>query len=155
MLNHTHFLTKRSLKKGQSAFEITAITAIMLFVFIIFIGIVGNNAISAKRQQDTQILEEVAATVSDEIRLASISEEGYVRSFEVADTVFGINYTVTFLSDPLQANHSEVIVKSANSSTNIEAVEIMPVDIKGSLVKGTNTITKKNGRVCINLNPCI
>jgi hypothetical protein len=141
-------------RKSQSAFELTMITGAMLLVFTVFFIIVAEQSISAKKGQDFQLMQDMAKVIAEEITTASSAQNGYVRTFEVPDTLNGINFTVSLLSDPSSSNHSEVVVMAANYSYDVEAIETLPKNITGQLAKGTNTVMKVNNIVCVNVPSC-
>ena len=119
-------------------------------IFIVLINISG----SAKKEQDRRLLSNMAQIIGEEIRLAASMEEGYRREFEIPDTLSEINFSVALLLDPLEANHSEVVLRAVNYSYEIEVVETLPENINGQIYKGKNIICKRDSNVTVNTEKC-
>src|SRR3989338_5851338 len=131
--------------KGQSAIEITIITSMMLLIFSVMLVILLNKAGQAQMDQDRQSLEQANKAIADELLMAAFSEEGYVRLFEIPELINGINFTISLLSKATAQNYTEIALKSINHTFSFEGVEIVPVFVNGTLVKGQNRIVKKQG----------
>ena len=86
--------------------------------------------------------------------MASSSEDGYTRTFEVPVSIDGINFTAELHYDNDIKNHSEVIIKSVNNPIEVEIVDMVQKDVVGTIVQGSNTIQKRDNVVCLNTAAC-
>lgn len=128
-------------KKSQSAIEFVMVTGIVLFSFVVFFIVIGENMSDKIKERQNNNLKEIALTVKNEIDLAFYSDEGYIREFEV----------------PLDINGQEYEIEIINQMVSIKTTDekyglAIPVqNISGQINKGDNIIKKQNGRVVLNV----
>lgn len=91
-----------------------------------------------RMQKENEAVKDVALKLQRELLIAATVEDGYVRKFQIPDTLDRIEYSLT-------AQNSTMIVQSKNSLY----IVAIPAAI-GNVTKGTNTINKTNGIIYIN-----
>ena len=83
-------------------------------------------------------MQNVALNIKDEINLASASSDGYFREFKIPDNILGKDYEVTINNNYVYA------------STNKGGFSYKVLEAEGQIKKGSNNITKQNGKVYLN-----
>jgi len=78
--------------------------------------------------------------VKEEVDFATESSEGYARNFSLPQTIYGENYIVN-------VNESVVSVKTSDGDHQIS---FALSNVSGVIMKGQNSIAKKNGEVILN-----
>lgn len=89
-------------------------------------------------QKESEAVKDLAFKLQKELLVAATVEDGYVRAFEIPDTLDGINYTLTTIN-------STITVESKNSLFIVS----IPNSV-GNVSKDTNVINKTGGVVYIN-----
>ena len=130
------------MKKSQTAIEFVLLIGFVLFAFTIFFVIINYNTEDKQNQKRQVAIESVAETVKDEIDLAYNSEDGYIREFNLPETLNGLEYDL---------NISEDIVDVYTINSN-NRVSVVIKEISGDIIKGDNIIRKINGWVKLNTN---
>lgn len=91
-----------------------------------------------RKQKENEVVKDVALKLQKELLIASVVEDGYVRIFQIPDTVDRINYSLTTLN-------STITVQSENSLYIVSIPRAV-----GNVTKGTNEINKTGGVIYIN-----
>lgn len=89
-------------------------------------------------QKESEAVKDIAFKLQKEVLVAATVEDGYVRIFEIPDTLDGINYTLTTINSTItvESKNSLFIVSIPNSA--------------GNASKGSNVINKTGGVIYIN-----
>lgn len=139
------------MKKAQASVEIVLLIAFMFLTFNIFLLAITQRIVDVQNQKDRQLIEDMSSVIGGEITLAAGVEDGYSRTFQIPQTLKGINYSVELVSSStMKANHGELVLKYVDFTKSYETVKILPKNVEGFIYKGKNNITKKNGTVCLN-----
>ena len=125
-------------RKAQVSLEFMFVTIILLFLTILFVIAAANKTNDFQREKNVYLLKDVAGSVRNEIQVAYAMDSGYTRSFDIPDTLEGLNYSIE-----VQGNY-------VSAALDNEIIEIAIQPVNGSLKKGTNLIRKVNGVVFIN-----
>ena len=127
--------------KGQSAVEFFILVGAVFFFFITFAFIIQiNNADKIGETRNT-VAREIAFTIQDEINLASLSGEGYSRSFTLPSSLAGLDYNASIVGE-------SVFVRTDNGRHALS----LPVPlIVGDLNIGENQIKSFGGNICLNV----
>src|SRR3989338_8162000 len=116
--------------------------------FLIFIGVtvvlvfgIGRQQLSRmselQSERESEMVYDMALKLQEEIRIASLVEEGYSRNFSIPSRLSELDYEVDISGKFLtvKSNRSFYTVKVPN--------------ITGEIIKGYNIITKSGGVVYI------
>lgn len=126
------------MRSAQISLEFMYAIVMLLFVTTVIFVVVGNKLSDFKNERDLFLLKDVAATVKNEIDVAHAMAPGYVRNFELAETLEGENYSISLGNGFVTAALSEKEFSLAVQSVN------------GSVLKGSNIIRKVDGDVILN-----
>jgi hypothetical protein len=126
------------MKKGQVALEFVVLIGIALFVFLSLITIMSYHTQQLRDRKESEMVEDVAETLQNEISSASNVKDGYTRQFKLPSDLEGKPYTIT-------KDGNKVFVTTAKYT----AFAIVP-NYTGIIQLGTNTINKRGGIVYIN-----
>lgn len=139
------------MRKAQSSIEIVLLISFMALVSAVFLLAINERMTWIQKQKDIKLIEDMGSVIGDEITLALGVEDGYSRTFEIPQTLRGINYSVEiWSSSDMKTNHSELVLQYVNFTKRHETVRILPKRVNGIIYKGKNNITKENGTVCLN-----
>ena len=128
-------------KKSQTSIEFIILVAALLFFFTIFFIAIQINISDKMKETKDIVVKEIAKTVQDEINLASQSDDGYYREFEIPNEIQGDDYNITIIEDL-------VYLKTADEK---HAIALPVKKINGQIAKDKNIIKKINGEVQLNL----
>ncbi|MBI2647561.1 hypothetical protein HYW99_03720 [Candidatus Woesearchaeota archaeon] len=117
--------------------------------FFMFIGLVFIIAIAfeiasidqlkhLRLQKESDAIKDVALKLQMELLIAATVEDGYVRIFELPESVENVNYSI-------MTQNSSIIITSKNSFY----IVAVPYS-SGNISKGTNLINKTGGVIYIN-----
>lgn len=132
MLNNT---------KAQFAIEFISLMAFMFLIFIAFTAVITSKIIEAKENERQGIAEDIATLVKNEIDLAKSATDGYSRTFNLPSKIEGISYTIEII------DNRELVVNYIDK----EYVLFLQENIIGDVNTGSNTISRINGVVNINI----
>ncbi len=142
------------MKKAQSSIEVALLIGFMFLTFNIFLLVIAQRMVDVQNQKDQVLIEDMSSVIEGEIDLAAGVEDGYSRTFEIPQTLKGINYSVTLInSTTMGTNYSELVLKYINFTKTHETVKKLPKNVDGTICKGKNNIVKENGIVLFN-NVC-
>jgi len=119
-------------KKAQSAIEFVSLATFMFIVMVVVFAVVGSKLSEAREQANQQIAEDIASLVYREIEIALSVNCGYARTFEVPQTVNGVDYNIEVV------DNRELLV----NYLGYEYVKFIPTTIAGGfeVAKGLNKI---------------
>ncbi len=136
-------------KKAQSAVEFAALITLMFLIFTVFFFAVSTKLIDIQRDNDVASLEDFGTFLQNELRLASIAEEGYYSEFNIPNSLSGRDYNISIITYE-DIGHTDLVIEYVNYSIDYEYV--IPIgDVIGSIDKSKNTTVKvlKQGNVVI------
>jgi hypothetical protein len=124
-------------RKAQVAVEFLMLIVMLFSIFMVYTIGTRNKMDEIRDQKEYALLADVARMAQNEILTASRVEDGYYRTFELPETLEGVDYTISIVGMMIQA-----------STENHEYILAIPA-VNGSIKKGDNVITKENGIVKI------
>jgi len=126
--------------KSQSAMEFIMLASFMLLVILGFFAVTSSRLLEAKEEGNRKIAEDIADFAYKEIETAKSVNNGYTRTFEMPQAVNGINYSISIIDS------RELAVDYLGN----EHIKFLPLNVTGSLVRGSNKISKSDGVVRLN-----
>jgi len=124
------------MRKAQTATEFVVLISFMILIFFVFFTVIQQKVVTAVHAQDVQYLKEANNIVLSEIQLARQVHADYQRNFSIS-TLSDKPFTVQ-LTDPFEIT---------TRFNDIEYVNFLSTPVNGTIVVGTNTIYKLDGRV--------
>lgn len=125
-------------RRAQLSLEFTFIIVILLFLTVGFFFASSDMLSGFKKDKDVFLLKDTTAMVRNEVQIAHAMDSGYIRVFELPETLEGENYTISIQNGFISAALGEHIVE----------VAVQPVN--GTLIKGANTLRKVESNVLLN-----
>jgi uncharacterized protein (UPF0333 family) len=126
-------------KRGQSTIEFTVLFSFMILMFSVFFVLIGQKLVELRTERSYEILKELKNIVENEVELARIAEDGYMRSFRLPFTVDNINYNISIV------NNTELVITIGDKETFAH----LPENVSGNIDRGTNNITKNDEMIMI------
>ncbi|MBA3063918.1 hypothetical protein FP803_00600 [Candidatus Woesearchaeota archaeon] len=140
------------MKKAQSSIEVALLIGFMFLTFNIFLLVIAERMVDVQNQKDRQLIDDMGSVIEGEIELAAGVEDGYSRTFEIPQTLKGIDYSVKLISSTtMGTNYSELVLKYINFTKTHETVKKLPKNVDGIIDKGENNISKNAGIICLNI----
>ncbi len=140
------------MKKAQSSIEVALLIGFMFLTFNIFLLVIAERMVDVQNQKDRQLIEDMSSVIEGEIDIATGVEDGYSRTFEIPQTLKGIDYSVTLISSTtMKTNYSKLVLKYVDFTKTYETVKLLPKNVDGFIDKGENNILKKDGIICLNV----
>ena len=130
------------IKKGQIATEFILFSGIALIAAIIFVAVSLNQAKTLYETKEFLLVEDIALKIQHEISIASNTEDGYSRDFELPENINGKYYNIS------NVNNTLTVWTNATPYATTYTTRIL--DINGYFEKGSNTIRKANGVIYVN-----
>ncbi|MBI2128795.1 hypothetical protein HYU07_01005 [Candidatus Woesearchaeota archaeon] len=124
--------------KAQVSVEFIVFVGIGFIMLLIFLASSIEKMKEFNTEKEFILLKDVAYKVQNEIVLASIVNDGYMRTFDIPERLETSDYNISITGRTLIAQ-----------SDNYDYVLQLP-DANGTLAKGNNTIKKTGGIVQIN-----
>ncbi|MBI3035209.1 hypothetical protein HYY71_02705 [Candidatus Woesearchaeota archaeon] len=125
--------------RAQSAIEFIVLASFMTLVILGLFAVTGSRALEAKEEGNRKTAEDIADFAYREIEIAKSVNDGYTRVFNMPQTVNGVNYSIALL------DNRELIVNYLGN----EHILFVPANVSGSIGKGINIISKKEGIIFI------
>lgn len=135
-----HAKIEEFFRKSQSAIEFVSLASFMLLVVLGFLAVTSSNMLQAKEEGNRKTAEDIADFAYREIDIAKSVNDGYIRVFNMPQTVNGVSYTITM------TDNRELAV----NYLDYEFVRFLPSNVTGNISKGTNKVWKLQGIVYIN-----
>jgi hypothetical protein len=126
--------------KSQSAIEFVMLSSFMLLVILGFFSLASSRMAEARTEGSRKIAQDIAEFAYREIETAKSVNDGYSRIFEMPQGINGVNYSISLIDS------RELVVSYLDG----EYVKFLPVNVTGSILKGSNRIAKANGVVFLN-----
>jgi len=140
------------MKKAQSSVEVALLIGVMFLAFNVFLLAIAQKMVDVQDQKDQALIGDMSSVIESEIVLAAGVEDGYSRTFEIPQTLKGINYSVKLInSTVMKTNYSELVLKYVDFTKTYETVKKLPKNVDGVINKGKNKIVKKAGIICLNV----
>ena len=140
------------MKKAQSSIEVALLIGFMFLTFNIFLLVIAHRMVDVQNQKDSQLIDDLGSVIEGEIELAAGVEDGYSRTFEIPQTLKGINYSVRLInSSTMKTNYSELVLEYVDFTKTYETVKKLPKNVNGIVYKGKNNISKNVGIICLNV----
>ncbi len=130
-------MDKRNVK-AQSSIEFMIFVGIVIFIFIIILGIVSQRLIDIMDNRDELLSNGLLISIQKEINIASKVQDGYTRNFEIPSTLGNRSFEIVH-----QGNEISVVYSNKDYETKIPSFE-------GNLTLGSNFIRKQGGVVYVN-----
>ena len=124
--------------KAQGSVEFIILFGFVLLFFVIFAATILEQNDNRNSERQILLLQNVALNVQDEINIAAEASNGYYRTFNVPDNVFGKDYEINITEGQVW-----VALEDAKFAYRI-------FNITGEIKKGDNLIKKENGKVYLN-----
>jgi hypothetical protein len=130
----------KSNQKSQVTFEFLMLIGIVFLFFGITSYAIIDLAETIRYRAESEMLKDLGLRLKQEINLASNSQEGYSRTFEIPDKINGEDYNISI-------EGSFLILRTKNRAyyTRIE-------NFTGFFNKTSNRIKKENGLVYLNVD---
>ena len=124
--------------KAQMSAEFFVFVGLAVLIAIAFEIISLGQLNDLRLQKENEAVRDLALKLQQELLVASTVEDGYVRTFQIPDSIEIINYS-------LSTQNSTITVKSKNSLYIASLPKVV-----GNVSKGANTINKTGGVIYIN-----
>ncbi|MBN2881104.1 hypothetical protein JXM83_03550 [Candidatus Woesearchaeota archaeon] len=123
--------------KAQITIEFVSVISFALLISVAFSGVIYHNINVKSDEESYNELEKIAQIIQNEIKTASESHEGYVRTFELPQTSLNENYTINVYNN----TWVELLTTQKSKVFNVNYFE-------GTITKD-NMIKKQNGVVLV------
>ncbi|MBI2580735.1 hypothetical protein HYV85_02905 [Candidatus Woesearchaeota archaeon] len=143
-------LSRKRGKKGQSANEAMMLITMLTFFLIATLAAVSDDLIRASDDNYKALLQDLADFIEQEAQIAFSSENGYFHSFALPSTLNGQPYITSITNSTSissQANITILTVASKRPNVQLNVTKALARDVRGSVVRGRNTVTKERGLV--------
>ncbi len=136
-------------KKGQSANEAAMLIAFLTFFLIVTLAAVTDDLVQATDSNYRSQLQDLAEVIEQEALIAFSSENGYFHAFTLPPTLNGQPYVLSIVNSTSltdvggQGNITLVSVASKRQGFPLNITKVLPRDVIGNLVRGTNTVSKE------------
>ncbi len=127
--------------KSQIALQFIIIISILLFIFIVFLGIISNRNAELNKEELMIQAQDMVNAVQKELVIATTVVDGYSREFHIPSKIGNQNYSI-YIGGP--TNATLILSFSNNDFTR----RIPP--ITGQPTPGLNRINKAGGVVYLN-----
>lgn len=128
--------------KGQVSIEFLVLLIMSVFFVLTFVIIVKDLSDQKLQHKALDELDDLGKSLQQEILLSSQLEDGYSRDFYVPEKLYGISFTMNVSV----ASGTIMYLNFYHDGT--ELFYAIPY-IQGTIMKGTNTITKQNNLIVI------
>lgn len=124
--------------KAQAAMEFMILVGVLLFIFVIMLGVVSSKTTYIAKKRETMTGEDIVTKVQKEINLAARVLDGYSREFTLPEKIGNKDYNISMAGN-------EVIL----SLEGQDFWRVIP-SVVGNITKGNNKINKTNGVIYLN-----
>lgn len=128
------------MRRGQASLEFVMLISFMMLVFVGFFSLANTQLNASREQEIQQQASDIAERFVEQVRLASLMQDGFARSFRLPTDVDGIAYNIALID-----NWEVVVIHQG-----YEHVEFLSANVTGQINRGLNTIHKRDGLI---LNP--
>lgn len=118
--------------------QFLVLIGIVFVVFIIFVVGFAERYNDIRKEKEFVAIRDIGLKVHAEVSIAQSVEDGFIRSFTLAETSSGYNYSLSLVSNILTVvgeNHEYSVVLAP---------------FVGTVKKGLNTISRSGGVVWLN-----
>lgn len=127
-------------KKAQVANEFLILLCMSFLFLLVFMYAAGEDIKFLIQKKEINAISDMGFFVQSEIFQASSVYDGYYREFEIPETHYGVNYTIT-----ISGNH--LLIKSLKTQ---QLLEFPITNVSGNVKKGMNNITRIGGVIYLN-----
>jgi hypothetical protein len=127
-------------RKSQSSMEFAILIGAMLFFFLSFMYVFQENLNQKAYEKRDFEINELALNVQNELGIAAAASDGYQRNFEIPQKLFGMNYSITLVSN-------SVYILTSDGK---HAMSLSVQNVTGDIRRGSNSIRKVDGTVYLN-----
>ena len=138
--------------RAQSSVEFALVVTIVGIVFSVFIVFFNARIVDVQQQKNYALLEDVGKVIKSEIDLASVVENGYVRTFYLPEDLSGMDYKISYKNgSTLHANYSFVVIEFEDKDVSTgNYIFFLTPNLTGDFVRGEeNTITKIDDEIIV------
>ena len=142
-------------KKGQAANEAALLISFLTFFLIVTLASVSDDLVQATDNNYKSQLQDLAEVIEQEAMIAFSSEDGYFHTFTLPPTLNGQPYVISILNSTSlsgvggQGNITLISVAAKRQNFPVNITKVLPRDVRGNLVRGTNTVMKEKGIVIL------
>lgn len=140
------------MKKSQSAVEFSLLLAFMLLALVVFVGIANTKMDEVTGKRNQKILNDLAGVVKSEMELATMSEPGYNRTFNLPSRMNQKEYTIYFKNGSSLGTDFSTITVYFNDEPETEVTIFTSPNITGKIFKGANYIQREGNLTRIDDN---
>jgi len=124
--------------KAQIIMEFIALIGVLLFMFILFLGVTGYHTKELNQERLELTAEDMIFLVQRELELAVNSFDGYHRQFYLPAKLDNFDYDILMFDN-------EVVL-----TVNNQDFFLPTINVTGNLSKGTNIIEKRGSVIYLN-----
>jgi hypothetical protein len=128
----------KSQNRGQVAMEFVILVAVALTVSTIFFLLNYESRANLAQEREYVALADLAYSLRTELNTATTVSDGYLRIFELPQTIDTRDYNLSIVSDVL-------VVTGEYTSFSLQIPHVT-----GSIQKGDNVLKKINGALLLN-----
>lgn len=129
--------------KAQSSIEFVVLVGAMLVIFIAFLYVFQTDLAKKGTEARESEFNELAIYLQNELDIAAGASNGYIRTFELPETVRNKEYALTLVDGAI---YLQTIDGSLSLSVSAQ-------NVTGQPQTGPNTIRKVNETIYLNQNP--
>ena len=126
------------LKKAQLSVEFLLALSVALLIFAFVIGFYTLNMHELQEKKELAQITSIADGIIFELKIADSAKEGYEREFAFPKDIEGNDYELILTGEYITLNYRE------------NSIEQRIPSMTGTILKGKNHITKKDGMVFCN-----
>ena len=130
----------RTKKRAQTAMEFIFMFSFMFVLFIGMMGALSSRLNEVKTENELTHLKSVQDQILQEIKLAKIVGDGYLRVFKLPEVIGSEEYEIK-----LENNNTLIITMNEK-----EYIKILPFNVSGVINKGDNNIIKHTNSISLN-----
>lgn len=128
------------MKKAQIASEFLILLCIAFLFLLVFLYASAEDIKFLIQKKELNAITDMGIFVQNEIFQATNVYDGYYREFNIPETHYGVNYSIT-----ISGNH--LIIKSISTQ---QLLEFPITNVTGNVKKGINNISRIRGVIYLN-----
>lgn len=128
--------------RAQVGIEFILLTMFSLVLLLVLLTALSTVSTEKSKQRAYYEVHDIAASIQQEILLASELHDGYRREFYIPETVRNLDFDLD-LANASSGNYLRVTFDTQ------EIFYLLP-PINGTMYKGSNTLTKNEGMLFLN-----
>ncbi len=142
--------------KSQSSLEFLILAGVMFFFFVGIVTVVGGKIVDLQKSKDRQEVHDIMDVVTEEVKLAQTSYDGYHRKFRLPKTISGRDYELRLITDESTNENLLIILYNDQRYESSFKGKIRSTPTSPATVyKGENFITKQDDEIHVESgDPC-